>query len=501
MDMKLAAWEWECFESFINDGHFQITDPGPLHAPTLGLSIKRNENLDLIMETQVAEGARANATTPPDGRARINTDKVEMTNHSGVTAIAIGVQPYSLHTVEGPGLRQEISVHSLDTIVKKEGSPTYIIDWLENADRYFILPETMEDKTYQVRRRSIGTEQDGVVLSASDEGSRFPSIGKHCVKIVVDGLTIYFCKPMQSPSPKCIKPGFILYVGTPDEDVRRRIRTSLSYSLGMYLVYLGHTVFCEKWEMISFKAVSAYSLDKKVFNNPIMPPAPIGTQIPAGMATNLLNPTSLSRMVSAIYSKYDELQFGDLNWAYWHAVCAVPHIAAAHFGAAIESLQRAYLKSHPGSIDQRLITDKGALKSLKDGMLAVISQAGIDDDTRKVLENKISNLNQTPWPIITKRFLEHIGIELGEAELGALRHRNFAAHGSTGDAESPLDTIRSFQLLRLTFNRILLRVTGASASYYDYCSYDSRTQSFPDRVLREPVPSISLTDAATPQTM
>ena len=243
--------------------------------------------------------------------------------------------------------------------------------------------------------------------------------------------------------------------------------------------------------MFSFNAVSAYSLERKVFDNPIMPPAPLGTQIPAGIATNLLNPASLSRMVNAIYSKYDELQFGDLNWAYWHAVCAVPHIAAAHFGAAIESLQRAYLKSHPGSIAQRLITDKGVLKSLKSGMLGVISQASIDEDTRKILENKISNLNQAPWPIITKRFLEHINIELGEAELGALRHRNFAAHGSTGDAENPVDTIRGFQLLRLTFNRVLLRVTNASDSYYDYCTYDNRTRAFPERNLRDPVPAES----------
>ena len=239
MDMSLTAWDWESFEGVINGGHFQITDPGPLHAPILELSIKRNEKLELIMETQVAEGARANATTPPDGRARINTDKVEMTNHAGIMATATGVQPYSLHTAEGGVLKEEISIHSLGVALNKSGNPTYIIDWLENADRYFILPETMEDKTYQVRTRSIGTEHDGVVLSASDEGLTFPSIGKHCVRIVVDGLTIFFCKPMRSPSPKCIKPGFIIYVGTPDEDVRRRIRTCLSYSLGMYLVYLG----------------------------------------------------------------------------------------------------------------------------------------------------------------------------------------------------------------------------------------------------------------------
>ena len=43
--------------------------------------------------------------------------------------------------------------------------------------------------------------------------------------------------------------------------------------------------------------------------------------------------------------KYDDLNLGVVSWAYWHAVTATPHIAAVHFGAALESLQRAYLSS------------------------------------------------------------------------------------------------------------------------------------------------------------
>jgi hypothetical protein len=50
-------------------------------------------------------------------------------------------------------------------------------------------------------------------------------------------------------------------------------------------------------------------------------------------------------MVNALYAKYDSLNFGVVSWAYWHALTATPHIAAVHFGAALESLRRAYFHS------------------------------------------------------------------------------------------------------------------------------------------------------------
>lgn len=253
-------------------------------------------------------------------------------------------------------------------------------------------------------------------------------------------------------------------------------------------MYLGHTIFNDEWKAISFQAFSAYSLEKRAFEIPVMPPAPLGTQISAGMAVNLLDAETLARMVNALLSKYDELQIGKLNWAYWHAVCAVPSMAAAHFGAAIEALQRAYVKNHPQAVNRRLVSDREVAKSLRQGMLAVLADAALDDEVRKILVNKVSNFNQSPWQVIAERFLNHIGIILGEAEAEALRHRNFAAHGNAGDDVDPLKTVRAFQLLRITFNRILLRITNAHDRYYDYCTYDHQTKHFPERDVRDPIP-------------
>jgi hypothetical protein len=193
-------------------------------------------------------------------------------------------------------------------------------------------------------------------------------------------------------------------------------------------------------------------------------------------------------MVNALWSKYDELQFGNLNWAYWHAVCAVPSMAAAHFGAAIEALQRAYMRKHPEAVNQRLVPDKEVARFLRQGMLDVLAHASLNDEVRRILRDRISNFNQSPWQVVAGRFLDHIRIALAEEEKDALRHRNFAAHGNAGDDVDPLRTVRAFQLLRIMFNRILLRITDASDRYYDYCTYDHQLKHFPERDLGDPVP-------------
>jgi hypothetical protein len=48
----------------------------------------------------------------------------------------------------------------------------------------------------------------------------------------------------------------------------------------------------------------------------------------------------LQRMVEKLVSAYHTLDLANLAWAYWHARTAAVHIAPAHFGAAIEALQR-----------------------------------------------------------------------------------------------------------------------------------------------------------------
>ena len=57
----------EIFAGYVNGLGFQITNPGPLHAPGVHVSIRRNKDLDIILEHVLAEGAVANSCRAPAG--------------------------------------------------------------------------------------------------------------------------------------------------------------------------------------------------------------------------------------------------------------------------------------------------------------------------------------------------------------------------------------------------------------------------------------------------
>ena len=160
--------------------------------------------------------------------------------------------------------------------------------------------------------------------------------------MVINGVELYLSVADFRDTKVGIKPGYILYVGNPDDAVRKKIRNVIAFCLGNYLVHLGCTTLCQDFQIVSLNAVSAFSISGRVFELPVLPPAPLGKKYEHEVDQDIA-----SKMVNAIYAKYDDLRFGELSWAYWHALCAPVHMAAAHFGAAIEALQRTYMERYP----------------------------------------------------------------------------------------------------------------------------------------------------------
>jgi hypothetical protein len=96
----MAPWEYEFAPSFINGGHFHVTDPGRLHAPVLEFSIRRDEHLELIVETRTPSDAKSAAIERPSGTVRITTECVELENAGGSKAKLSGVVPFSKRTYD-----------------------------------------------------------------------------------------------------------------------------------------------------------------------------------------------------------------------------------------------------------------------------------------------------------------------------------------------------------------------------------------------------------------
>jgi hypothetical protein len=62
----------------INELKFKIADPGPLHAPVHKFKIRRDEKLDLLIETEAAIDAKSSAQNHPSGTIYISTEKVKI---------------------------------------------------------------------------------------------------------------------------------------------------------------------------------------------------------------------------------------------------------------------------------------------------------------------------------------------------------------------------------------------------------------------------------------
>lgn len=315
---------------------------------------------------------------------------------------------------------------------------------------------------------------DGITIARD---SKECCVSHNAAKLTVKGTTFYLCALERDDNVVGYKPGCIVFDGTPDDGFRKKVRTALSFALGLYLVDLGTTHYDHDWHVVSTLARSAYSLGGRAFDMGPDQLAPLGSQY-----RNELNPGQLTRAIAALVAAFDELDLANLSWAYWHACAATPHIAPVHFGAAIEALQSAYFKAHPGAVPEKW-APKEDWAALQASMAATIEGSSISDEAKATLTRKLATLNNVDQRRRLKVMMSALDLELGVDEYAAWRRRNKTAHGVPIPEGQELAAIRDTELLRVLFNRLLLRITNAADRYIDYAS-----PNFECRLLRDAPP-------------
>jgi hypothetical protein len=459
----------------LNEGGFRITEPGPLHAPIHGFKIRRDENLTLWLETEAALDAKSTARPHPSGTVRINMEQVELGHASGAKATLSGVQTLSVVQHED-ALREVARVHVLTAALLDLGTAAYTIEWLENMPAKYLWPDTIKTDKEETTTLGISFAGEGITIRESDSRG---SSSQAAVRLIVAGRTFYVCAPVPADFRTAPISGFIVYVGTPDDLTRKKIRTALSLALGVYLVETGHTLYDNEWQIVTATSRSAYSLGRRAFDLPTMPLTPLSDrnfQFDIGR-------DKLTRMVDRLFAAYDALDLGNLSWAYWHACTATVHIAPAHFGAVIEALQRAYVKMHPAKIETTILP-RPKWDEVMESIAAAIAAASIGDDIKGLLAAKIrSGINFVPQRERLRAISQAINIDIGPDEDAAWKRRDLAAHGLPIPEGKELEAIRDMKLLMKLFHRMLLSITGAADAYIDYAS-----PGLPPRRLKEPVP-------------
>ncbi len=476
----MIDWEWENFEARVTSDHYIFKDHGPLFGPIQAFTIKRNPDLALILETKCSINASSSAIEYPLGTVRQNEDIATLESILGGTAVTLtGVQPqrhtkeYRLPEPDGE-ICETATVHKLAGQTINQSTPVYIIDWISNVSSTFIWPDITDEECITTKKVILGIGENALTMV---RGSKSGNTTRNGVKLNIAGYEIFLCHLDGNQKIKIKKPGFILYTEMPSAEIREKIRIILSFLLGIYFVYLGHSVFCKDWRLVSYEAISAYALGGSAYKLPPCPPAPLGK-----MFEWEIDRTILSNMANKLYTHYDTLNFRSLSWALWHALSAVSHIAPVHYGAAIEALQNAYIKSNENKFNRKLL-DGESWSSIKKQVEEIIDKSTTEKNLRYILKNKISNLNEKPSNIIMIEVLECLGLSLSKVERNAWQNRNLAAHGVHPKNENFIQQIRETKLLWLRFNRLLFAITEASDVYYDYYSLDR-----PTRKIKEEIP-------------
>jgi hypothetical protein len=479
----MPFWDREPFQTLISEEHYGFVDSGPHQAPISTFKLRRNEKLQLRLETVCGEEAVHNHHL----LERQNLDdeeqqKAQLKSIGGLVVDLSGVISESIRTEESyrrneSKLRETAHVHSIQSQIAKEGA-TVTIDWLENLGRYYHWPQIVVNEKKTEFTRSYGRGAEALVLN--DTGTGYSS-GSAALTLTLDGLTFHLTSNMPKENTGQIKPGYLLYMGLPDELTRRKIRTVLSYALGIYFVHLGHSTYTSTWDIADFRAIAGYSMDMRAFDLHAIPPGWLGTT-----SHNVLDVPKVSRLVSGLYRHYDQLDFGNLNWGYWHAMCAPLHIKAVHFGAIIEALQRNYLSAHASEFSEKIVQESAKWDDLVEATSTAIDGTELFSEQKQLVKANLGRLNQMPRAAVTDQVFQKLGIVLGDDERQAWKRRHDAAHGNPMISGKEREVIRDAHLLRVLFNRMVLRIVNGNDHYYDYSARP--TNGFPIRNLSDPVP-------------
>lgn len=475
----LNPWRWEPLDNLFGLAPVTLDSPGPLLTPAHAMTVRRNERRELRLTLFLDEDAATTVEPVPPGTVRPVDDKVEFTSRHGFSGFIAGVIAGPTRRTTDATLRatsrtQDATCAQVAVEMAGAGAPKHTIEWVDNFQAgSFLWFGSVVEETTDRSTITFGEGDGAIALSTTgkDLSSRSDAIG-----LSIGGWELYLAAA-DRPHPGVRAPGYIVYRGTPDEAVRRKIRDCLSFALGHHLVYLGSAVLDEADALRSLLLVDGNVMDERVFDLPPMPPAPLETRY-----QREVDPQRLSRLVNSLYEGGDVLNFRGLSWQYWHAAAAPVHAAAAHFGAAVEALREAYKEAHSAELRTRIIADKTKWKELRAKLLAAANESALDEEAAALIKSKLLNLNAMPPSRVSEQVFGVLGLEVSATEQAAWKGRNVAAHGGSV-AGNAVEAIRNAKLLRLLFHRLLLKMIDGSDAYRDY-----HTIGQPVRKLKEPVP-------------
>ena len=444
------------------------------HTGVVGAVLRRDDDLDLILELTSREQRREAPLHYPAGTVRRVDEEIEFAHTAGWSSRARGVisRGYqSRWTFDGSHERTETySAQSIEVRLRSDVPAAYVVEWILNIPDGLVWTEPVHFHGVETLTKLVGAGDSEVRITQSFRSGG----GNRALYLRVADVDLYVMRSNE-PDSQGRNPGQIVYRGIPDQTFRDKVRVCLSFVLGKQIVYLGHTEYDENWHSAFMRSVDAHTINGAVFKLPDQPPYPINQPRYA----NIIDQRQVGIIVNALMERFEAIRLNELAWCYWYAMCAPIHVTAIHFGSLIERLQT----SASMIIELRKeLLEQDIWKELHGVIRQWLAVATLDPAARRILQGKVGALNQAPPSLILQRLLESLGLGIGEVELRAWKERNLAAHG--GILDRPGEIILNSKILRLLFHRLLAGLTYCSDRYIDYYSLEH-----PVRAIAEGIPS------------
>ncbi|MCW6648756.1 hypothetical protein, partial [Yersinia ruckeri] len=419
-------------------------------------------------------------TKKPLGTVEYNNTTANFKNIDGQELSLSGLTIVNLNAKQvDDGSRKittQLKVDKLKALVNPSLEPEFFIEWVLNIGLgSYPWPESIETLTNEELINKIGSQEPLTFLSNTTSCGSSMS----CCHITIEGIDIYFGKALDCNIDNTFSPGFILYKGKASDEFRSKFIDALSFMVGSKIIYIGNIILDIEHKIISKEAITPNTMNGLFFKEPKLPPCSLAE---SNAIYLLIDKKTIENFISNFIFKYEQNEIPHILWLYFHAIIAPIHLQAVCFGAVLEFTQKAYIKKHKSSFSTKLVTsEKWKEISLSlDNAIENINE--IDESALSILRNKISNLNNTPQDIQTKRFFEVIGINLGEIEKNSYKRRHDAAHGNKTPNADYISLIRENKVLRVMCNRVIIKILSLSDNYCDFYTLNNPCRNICDPI-------------------
>lgn len=449
----------------VNQAQWLRAENDSASVPITSLIITVDEDLQFRMVVSSADTSGIGHIEYPPGTVRSLDDELLFTSSTN-TKIRVRGYQRSDKTLTDQCV-ETYCIENVESAPPHEQSVAYTVEWIQNVeDICHLWPDAVR---YKGSNLTLGKSNNPfeITIPDVDFGNGLSSA---CMELYLEGITCYLFQHRIKKRHKVNDPAFLLYKGNVGRSLREKILTALSFIVGRQLIYLGHCDLDLTWNILGFCFQSSKVPTKQALSYVTQQPVDIYKH------HRFMDGDLISKLVSNIIEKYDELCFDKIMWRYWFAEYAPIHARAVQIGAIIEAVQRIFLELNESKLRCTVIEKKLFKKQVMPALIKVIGNLSLNEEEKSELIGNLYGLNRLSQKKISESFFSYLGLNLSSLELTAWQRRHDAAHGNFYEYHQAIDVIRETKILINIFRRQIIKIFDLGGSYIDYYSINHPTR-------------------------